>query len=140
MSMSKVYFHRMFLMSLLSSFCLLMPAWVQAADYSIDDSYLQSLSEEADHLEYMGKAEKELRASQKVDVAQSVAVVENTRAATTGKRSFENILLNEYPYTYELYKKLASNQKQQVFEKIKETRKLSLAQKMIIDMYKSSLH
>ena len=133
-------FHRIFSVSLLSCFCLVMPVLVQAVEYNIDDSYLQSLSVEADDLEYMGHAEKELSASQKVDVEPTAAVVENARVATTDMRNFESILSSEYPYTYQLYKKLKTNQKSQVFEKIKETRKLSLAQKMIIDLYKLSLH
>ena len=133
-------YNRLFFITLLSSFYFLMPIGLQAAEYNTDDSYLQSLSEEADHLEYMGRAEKELLASRKVDSASPDVIQENTRSASTGIQSFESVLKSEYPYTFELYKKLGMDQKQQVFVKIKETRKISAAQTMIIDLYKSTLH
>lgn len=117
-----------------------MPIGLHAAEYDTDDSYLQSLSEEADHLEYMGRAEKELQASRKVDTTSPNTIPESAESASAGIQSFEQVLKKEYPYTFELYKKLGSDQKQKVFVTIKETRKISAAQKMIIDLYKSSLH
>ncbi len=124
---------------LIFSILLVFSPVLHAADYSIDDDYLQNLSEEADKLEYMDKAEQEARQSAQHEASSSPAVLATTQRAVNSLRDFERVLLTEYPSSYQLYRNLGITQKNRVFEIMQRSRKLSLAQHKIIELYKQTL-
>ncbi len=111
-----------------------------AADYTIDDDYLQNLAEEADKLEYMDKAKQEVRQSEQQEASFSPSVVANVQRAENSLRDFERILLAEYPFSYQLYKKLDMSQKKQVFGVLQKSKKLSQTQHKIIELYNQTIN
>ena len=125
---------------LIFSILLVFSSISHAADYSIDDEYLQGLSEEADKLDYMVKAEQEARQSAQHEASSLPEVITKTQRAVKSLRGFDRLLLTEYPSSYQLYKNLDISQKNLVFEVMNKSKKLSQAQHKIIELYKQTLN
>ncbi|HHH46052.1 MAG TPA: hypothetical protein ENK53_03465 [Thiotrichales bacterium] len=119
---------------------LLGPATAQADDYAIDDAYLQSLSAEADQLEYMSGAEAELKASREAESAPvSPESLERLQQALRDTGAFEQVLNAHYPYSYQLYRKLNMQDRQRAFDTLRTSRRFSEVKHMIIQAYRQQI-
>ncbi len=120
---------------------LLAGSAVAADDYAIDDAYLQSLSAEADQLEYMSGAEAELKASESEEQSerQSPAALARLQQALQGTAHFEQVLGADYPYSYQLYRKLTAAGRRQAFETLRQSRRFSEVKRVIIETYRRQL-
>ncbi len=126
----------MLMFSMLMAFTLA----AHAADYTIDDDYLQNLSEEADKLEYMDKAKQEVRHSEQQEASLSPEAIANVQRAGNSLHDFERMLLAEYPFSYQLYRRLDMSHKKQVFSVLQTSNKLSRTQHKIIELYNQTIN
>lgn len=106
-----------------------------AADrLEITDEYLQGLSEEISSPEYVTQAKEELRQTEKQELALDAPSAKITRALTNIK-SFESLMKSEYPASYKIYSELTTTSRKSVFVRFYQTKKLSMAKRLIIDLY-----
>lgn len=127
------------LLCLVMQICLFGTA--SSADYTIDDEYMQNLSAEADKLEYMDEAQKELQESMRTEKqAPAGTTSEQMQTALSSSDNFAHVLSVEYPFSYQLYKNLDNRNKQEVFRTLKTSRKFSAAKRKIIELYKIQIN
>jgi hypothetical protein len=98
------------------------------------DAYLDALDEEISKPVYLDKAEKELRKKEQTEKAQTT-VSPKTKRAMQSISNFEQVFNQEYPATYQIYLKLDTKTRLTVFEKLKETRRLTDATKMVLQRF-----
>jgi len=119
---------------------LFAPTTGRADDYAIDDAYLQSLSAEADQLEYMSGAEAELKASREAESAPvSPESLERLQQALRNPEAFAQVLSAHYPYSYQIYRKLNAQDRLRAFDTLKASRRFSDVKHMIIKAYRQQI-
>ncbi|VAW99863.1 hypothetical protein MNBD_GAMMA21-2386 [hydrothermal vent metagenome] len=107
---------------------------VQADNLEITDDYLQGLSDEIESPDYVLQANQEISQTKKRE-NKRVALDPKTKKALTSVDAFETILRTEFPASYSIYTKLTTSTRLNVFTHFRETKKLSAAKRMILDMY-----
>ncbi len=106
-----------------------------AADkLEITDEYLRGLSEEISSPEYVTQAKEELRKTEKLEQSQN-ALTTQINQALVNIESFETLLKSEYPASYKIYSELSTNSRITVFRRFNQTKKLSIAKRLIIEIY-----
>ena len=98
------------------------------------DAYLDALDEEISKPEYVGEAEEELRKSEQAEKVQTMVTPE-TKRAMKSINNFEHVFNEEFPATYQIYLKLDTKTRLNVFEKLKATKKFTEATKMVLKQF-----
>lgn len=128
--------NRAYLASSFLLFCSLSATNVSfAADrLEITDKYLQGLSDEISSPEYVTQAKEELRQTEKRELTLHAPSTKLTQALTSIE-SFERLMKTEHPASYKIYSELSTPLRKSVFIRFSETKKLSMAKRLIIDLY-----
>lgn len=100
-------------------------SFVHAEDLYTTDSYLEGLDAEVDD-EYSRDTNKSDEGSQATSPA-------DIRKALESKFNFEKLLRTKHNTSYVIYTKLSTGDRVLIFERFKNTKKLSAAKRMIID-------
>ena len=102
-------------------------SFVHAEDLYTTDSYLEGLDAEVDD-EYTRDINKSDEGSQATSPA-------DIRKALESRFNFEELLRIKHNTSYVIYTKLSTSDRILIFEKFKNTKKLSAAKRMIIDKF-----
>lgn len=102
-------------------------SFVHAEDLYTTDSYLQGLDAEVDD-EYARDTNTSDEGSQATNPA-------DIRKALESRFNFETLLRTKHNTSYVIYTKLSTGDRVLVFERFKNTKKLSAAKRMIIDKF-----
>jgi hypothetical protein len=100
-----------------------------------DDAYLSELKAEAERLEYLGKAKEELRQSEEQERRVAAQAKGPAKPVTASLADFEKELSSTSPASFTLYTSLSSEKRLAVFKVFKDTGKLSLAKRRIVDLH-----
>ena len=100
---------------LVLTFCLVMLTGLPGSSMGSDDDYLSALSEEADTLETLGNARRELDKVKANVRKQNKGTAPKKVATVKGMRQMESELQQDFPASFQLYQQLDGNAKQQVF-------------------------
>lgn len=106
----------------------------QAEDLYITDDYLRGLSDEASNPEYLEKAKQELLKTEKLEQSQTFTA-SDIRKALISMYNFETLISTKYPSSYFVYSKLPASARILIFDEFRRTKKLSVAERMIIEKY-----
>ena len=79
-----------------------------------DDDYLSALSEEADSLETLGNARRELDKVKATVRKQNKGAVPKRAASVKGMKQLEDKLKRDFPASFQLYQQLDSKSQEQV--------------------------
>lgn len=128
--------NRVYLAYSLLLFCGVTAAHVSSAadNLEITDEYLQGLSDEISSPEYVTQAKEELRKTEQLEQSQNVPSTQVSQALVDID-SFETLMKSEHPASYKIYSELPNNSKVSVFTRFNQTKKLSAAKRLIIDLY-----
>jgi len=102
----------------------------------ITDDYLQGLSDEISSPEYLEKAKQELRETERLEQNQTVNSAEIQKALVS-LYNFEDLLRTKHPSSHSVYSKLPTSARVIIFDNFKRTKKLSAAERMIIEKYEA---
>jgi hypothetical protein len=80
-----------------------------------DDDYLSALSEEADTLETLGNARRELDKVKATVRKQNKGTAPKRTASIKGMKQLEDQLQRDFPASFQLYQQLNSKDREQVF-------------------------
>ena len=80
-----------------------------------DDDYLSALSEEADSLETLGNARRELDKVKATVHKQDKEVSPERVVSVKGMKQLENELMRYFPASYQLYQQLGNKDREQVY-------------------------
>ena len=108
----------------------------QAKDLYTTDDYLQGLSDEVSSPEYLDKAKQELRATEQLEQTQTSNSSE-IQNALVSMYNFETLMRTKHPSTHTVYSKLPVSARILIYDKFKNTKKLSSAKRMIIEKYET---
>lgn len=108
---------------------LLLPSGPAMAEN--EDEYLEQLSAEISKPEYLDLIEAEILTSEKTEKEQSGNGSENYGNIA----KFEGVLQKNFSASYTIYKTLSIEDRLEIFEEYKTTRKMSAAKRKIVDLY-----
>lgn len=108
----------------------------QAKDLYTTDDYLQGLSDEVSNPEYLDKAKQELHATEKLEQSQNSTSTE-IQNALISMYNFETLMRTKHPSTHAVYSKLPVSARILIYDRFKNTKKLSVAKRMIIEKYET---
>ena len=97
--------------------CLIFLVTIPAYTVAADDDYLSALSEEADSLETLGNARRELNKVKANVHKQNESVVASKVAVVSvnGMKQLENELMKYFPASYKLYQQLNNTDRELVY-------------------------
>lgn len=107
---------------------------VAAEKLEITDEYLRGLSAEISSPEYVNQAKEELRQTEKHELTLNTLSPKISQALANIS-AFEHLLKTEYPASYKIYSELSTQSRNSVFMRFSESKKLSMAKRLIIDLY-----
>jgi len=112
------------------------PSISQAKDLYITNDYLKGLDDEISSPDYIKKAKQELEETEKLEQSQSSTSTE-IQHALASMYNFETLIRTKYPSSHVVYSKLPVSARILIFNKFKNTKKLSSAKRMIIEKYET---
>lgn len=118
------------------SFSVMSPSISQAKDLYITDDYLKGLDDEISSPDYIKKAKQELEETEKLERSQRSTTAE-IQQALTSMYSFEKLMRTKYPSSHAIYSKLPVSARILIFNKFRNTKKLSSAKRMIIERHET---
>jgi len=118
------------------SLSVISPSISQAKDLYITNDYLKGLDDEISSPDYIKKAKQELEETEKLEQSQSSTSTE-IQHALASMYNFETLIRTKYPSSHVVYSKLPVSARILIFNKFKNTKKLSSAKRMIIEKYET---
>ena len=95
--------------------CLMVLMTSPVSTMAADDDYLSALSEEADTLETLGNARRELDKVKATVRKQNKGTAPKETVSVKGMKQLEDQLQRDFPASFQLYQQLNSKDREQVF-------------------------